>query len=863
MASQWPPRSPHDAQASTPGGRERLRRLALRTSPSPSPSRIKSSRVAATALRPHADDASEDETPDLDDDDDEETLQLKLQAIQAKLKLKKLQAAKTQKAAAAAAAATAARPAGIENMRDRARATPEAAPSANNTCDGMREVPLQSRLAAARERMERSASQAGDAIQVPASPAKKTRGESNDVDGSPKRVLLGIDKGLKAADVSLRRAPSLRRAEEKSGGQQGGGGYLRRANSSSGVRPAATAVSTAPPPPPRPISFNERLAAARSEEVGRQEKEERIRRMRSTAFSIGQREMEQYKSAAVDLPDLPEERQGFSREEIINSTNLSNGGGLQRSNTASTVRPRSALGSSDSGGGALTPPAPSNSKKKVQPADVPEAEASSFEPYSGLHLSKRIIPHQVLTRAISGKKSYLLKDLLRYVKAPNWSLPNIEQDIVVLAIVASKSDPRSHKPGPGAGGKQQDRGKYMVLTLVDLSYEVELFLFNSGFDRFWRMTTGTVVAILNPTIMPPPPGREATGRFSLVINSDADTILEIGNSRDLGFCKSVKKDGQPCNSWVNAKRTEHCEFHTNEAVRKVRGRRMELNGMDFGGGRQSSKGGSHEKFHKSEKELKRGNYDRETQSRWFVSGASQNAGLLDDEREGGFADRAEREEVLKRRLSRMERERDIAKRLGEMGGGAGKEYMSQAAASLGSSMSSASSAATGSAPTSSQNTSVLGGPGGARSLKADARALGLVAPKGEQPKVDLGPIKRKRPESSLSSSTATGGSVGSKSAMGWGSSLKNKLAQMREGENLDTGKALLATSKSGGNVASAREAKTGTDKSPVRKKTRFVTDKGIREAGRESLGEPLSATSKSRQVVLDGDDDDDDLIVLK
>ena len=34
---EWPPRSPHDALLSTPGGRDRLRRLAERTSPSPSP----------------------------------------------------------------------------------------------------------------------------------------------------------------------------------------------------------------------------------------------------------------------------------------------------------------------------------------------------------------------------------------------------------------------------------------------------------------------------------------------------------------------------------------------------------------------------------------------------------------------------------------------------------------------------------------------------------------------------------------------------------------------------------------------------------------------------------------------------------
>lgn len=43
---------------------------------------------------------------------------------------------------------------------------------------------------------------------------------------------------------------------------------------------------------------------------------------------------------------------------------------------------------------------------------------------------------------------------------------------------------------------------------------------------------------------------------------------------------------------------------------------------------------------------------------------------------------------------------------------------------------------------------------------------------------------------------------------------------------------------------------------PLRKKTRFVTEKGIREAGRESLGVDLS----ERQVSLD--DDEDELIIV-
>lgn len=783
---------------------------------------------------------------EVEDDEDEETLQLKLQAIQARLRLKKLQAAKAQR---------------------RAPASSDPAPKDGA---GMSGVPLQSKLAAARDRMERQASQ--NAVQVPASPVRRSESAAS-VQTSPQRVLLGIDKGRKAADVSLKRAP--RKAIEDRPSQQPS--YLGRAKSplEGQVRQDA----------PRPLSFNERLAAARSDEVARQERRDRVQGLRSTAFSVGREEMEDYKSKALDIPDLPSKPEEFSRAQILSAVGRPSGGPPQHSSTTLSIR----SGPHSGDGNSYDPP---------PAAASPDSEAA-YEPYSGLHLSKRILPHTVLTRAVRGKKSYVLKDLLRHIKAPDWCLPDVESDIVVYAIVASKSEPRSHRPGPGGDGKsQQDRGKYMVLTLVDLTFEVELYLFNSGFDRFWKLTPGTVLAILNPSIMPPPPGREATNRFGLVINSDADTILEIGSARDIGYCKSIRKDGTCCKSWINARRTEYCEFHTNEAVRKARGARIEMNSTAGFGGSDVARGrpNSRQVFAKTDEERKRGSYDRATQSHFFISSAHR-ATDPDDERENGMADRREREEALKRRLAQKEKERNIARRLGEVGGGAGKEYMSRAAAAptsrrstttrtLGSSFSSAttssftSSAALPTSAASSFNTSMSTVTTSGEHQppppppRWDARSLGLVGRRGsDQPKIDLGPVKRKRPESSASGSTISGlgtsvtSAGGGKAALGWGSALKDKLGRMKEGERLDGRKVLNMHTGIGAAVSGiARSVMGGVptrdDKSPVRKKTRFVTDKGIREAGRDSLGEPLSVGTQSRrQVVLD--DDDDDLIVVK
>lgn len=617
--------------------------------------------------------------------------------------------------------------------------------------------------------------------------------------------------------------------------------------------------------------------------------------------------MEGYKTKAQELPELPSKPQEFSREQILSSLGRPSGGQLQRSNTAPSMRSGEQVGDTSD---------PFSSSTTGTPGSE-----GAFEPYSGLHLSKRILPHNVLARAVSGKKSYLLKDLLRQVKAPEWSLPDDEPDVVIFAIVASKSDPRSHRPGPGGDGKaQQDRGKYMVLTLVDLTFEVELFLFNSGFDRFWKLTPGTVLAILNPGILPPPPGREATNRFGLVINSDEDTILEIGNARDIGYCKSIKKDGAYCKSWVNARRTEYCEFHTNEAVRKARTARIEMSSTaGFGGDGPRGRTNSRRLHGKPEDEqFKRGGYDRSTQSQYFISTAHR-ATDPDDERITGIADRKEREEGLKRRLAQKEKERDIARRLGEFGAGAGKDYMTRAASRpstttasssftssssfttrprpphASSSFSSATSSFSSSAAPTSATTSAssLGTAAAAATAddqrqQLDARALGLVGRRGaDQPKIHLGPAptsKRKRPESSGSCSTvvssAATNNAGNKAPLGWGTSLKDKLGRMKEGERLDgrtmdppppppatshmTSAPIPVLSAGFGGADGGGAAARRGSKSPVRKKTRFVTEKGIREAGRESLGEPLSAALKTRrQVVLLDDDGDDELIIVR
>ncbi|PBP25380.1 primase zinc finger [Diplocarpon rosae] len=778
----WPPRSPRDALMSTPGGRDRLRRMADRASPSPSP--LKRSALPRNKTQTLLNSDAEDE-----EEEDEETLQLQLQEIQARLKLKRLQKKSKQ----------------TSDTEEKESARSDSAQL--NRLNSSAASRAQSRLAGLREeRQERS--KPPPEVHVPVSPLR--RAQPPMVQHSPGRVLLGIDKGLKGSDISLKRAPSIRKRDEISH-ERLAGPLLRRTGSQACSRADGTILSQGTPDGDRPKSFSERMAAVRAEEAGKQQREARIKKNRSTGFDIDHQTLKRFKENAIELPDNYREAPNFSRDEVLGtksrvlspSRSAPHLRSALKTTNADTTATRSVSQASAFSTKHASQRATAMGKNSQQATKKFESEASQFEPYSAQHLSKRIIPHQELTRMISGKKTFLIPDLLKAVKGPDFNGPDIEEDMVVFAIIAKKTEPKSHQPNPSA--KTQKRGKFMVMSLTDLKWELDLFLFDTAFDKFWKYTPGTIIAILNPLFMPPPKGKEATGKFSLTLNSDADTILEIGNARDLGYCKSVKKDGKTCDSWVDKRHTEFCDYHVNIALEKTRTQRMEVNTMNFGKGRFGGGGGGsgrnfYAKSSKEKEEEKQVRYDRGSHSQIYIAKKST-ANMLDDVDfdPDAFHRGSTKEERMTRRILAKEKERDIERKLATMGSGQGAEYMRRRESA--------------SQPRNEVASSQALCP-------PDAGKLGLLG--GNAQDVALSPVKRKR--ASTVSSTA---------AVGWGSDLTRQLSKMKDGQSV---------SKEGQHV---------------KKKTRFVTEKGIREAGRESFG---GETVTVANDLNDSDDDDLDIV---
>lgn len=199
------------------------------------------------------------------------------------------------------------------------------------------------------------------------------------------------------------------------------------------------------------------------------------------------------------------------------------------------------------------------------------SEKDFYDPYSMFYFSKRIISHDELSSYFKGKRIFLLSTLLKTVTAPSYELPDPDNDYVVIGIIAYKSIPKYIQTEK----KDMDiKSRYCVLTLTDLKWEISLFLFDEAFKRYWKIQVGYIIAILNPGIMKPK--NIDSGDFCLVLSHEYDSLLELGVSRDLGFCNAMKRNGKQCTAWVDIRHFEVCGFHVDQGMYKTKNSRMEI-----------------------------------------------------------------------------------------------------------------------------------------------------------------------------------------------------------------------------------------------------------------------------------------------
>ncbi|CAG0922634.1 unnamed protein product [Notodromas monacha] len=142
-------------------------------------------------------------------------------------------------------------------------------------------------------------------------------------------------------------------------------------------------------------------------------------------------------------------------------------------------------------------------------------------------------------------------------------------DWVVMGVIIGKGHPKISKKG----------SQFSVLSLSDLTGDctrvVSVMLFGRAHEKLFKLNLGTVIGLLNPSIL-----ENRDGRFGVDATlsvSTPDRVLEIGQSKDYGLCQGRKKDGTACVVPVNKATCQFCVHHLQGEYRKAAAKRQSLN----------------------------------------------------------------------------------------------------------------------------------------------------------------------------------------------------------------------------------------------------------------------------------------------
>lgn len=78
-----------------------------------------------------------------------------------------------------------------------------------------------------------------------------------------------------------------------------------------------------------------------------------------------------------------------------------------------------------------------------------------------------------------------------------------------------------------------------------------------------------VVAVLNPTVFDSKQDKSVEACLSV---DNAQKFMVLGQSKDLGTCRSRKKNGDMCHAIVNLAACEYCVYHVKQEYSKMSGR---------------------------------------------------------------------------------------------------------------------------------------------------------------------------------------------------------------------------------------------------------------------------------------------------
>lgn len=220
---------------------------------------------------------------------------------------------------------------------------------------------------------------------------------------------------------------------------------------------------------------------------------------------------------------------------------------------------------------------PSNSfKQKVSSGEAKSQPITKFfekttiytDPVFGMRLKQPLISSAVLLERMQNRTPVSFARVRYHTEQGG----DLSKDWVIAGAIISKSVKESKKGAKFSIWKISDLRPTMKIVTV--------FLFKSAHNELWKTAEGMVVGILNPGVM----DRKDENKEEAVLSVDnAQKIMLLGQSRDLGKCRSKTKSGEPCQAIVNLTDCEYCVFHIKQEYSKA-SKRSEIQSATAGRG---------------------------------------------------------------------------------------------------------------------------------------------------------------------------------------------------------------------------------------------------------------------------------------
>ncbi|XP_075152650.1 minichromosome maintenance 10 homolog [Haematobia irritans] len=205
------------------------------------------------------------------------------------------------------------------------------------------------------------------------------------------------------------------------------------------------------------------------------------------------------------------------------------------------------------------------------PSIFASTESSVYvDPIFGLRMRNPLISSTLLKERMSGRQPVAFSAIAFHIERGD-----LTKDWVIGGVITRKGTTQMTKKSK----------PYCIWQLSDLRGEmktISLFLFSGAYKELWKTAQGTCIAVLNPTIFE----KRADSKDIACLSIDtAAKVMILGQSKDLGACKSLKRNGEVCNALVNLSECDTCIFHMKSEFSKM-SKRSELQSANAGRGLQ-------------------------------------------------------------------------------------------------------------------------------------------------------------------------------------------------------------------------------------------------------------------------------------